>query len=270
MRTRRIIALLTDFGTGDMYTAAMKGVIGQIAPETNVIDISHQVGPGAVEQAAFLLWSAHNYFPKGTVFVAVVDPGVGGKRSILCVEIAGRYFLAPDNGILKYVLLDSKAPRCVKVQNQRFMEKRVSRTFHGRDIFAPAAAFLASGTPMARLGPAARPVCGAEAFAAIVNTTQPVTAKVLHVDRFGNCITNVLLPKERRPLVAVTIGRTTVGRFADSYEGAKPHDPFLLRGSNDLLEISVRNGSAADLLRVSPGQKLTVKTLRSKGKGGHA
>lgn len=267
MKQRSIIALLTDFGTGDGYVAVMKGVIGRIAPEANVIDISHQVIPQAIDQAAFLLWSAYRYFPRRTIFVCVVDPGVGSRRAILCAEIAGCFFIAPDNGILKYVLAHERLGRCVRVSDPRFMERHVSATFHGRDIFASVAGFLATGTPMARLGPVARPRVGVEQFAhPIPHRGRPLNAKVLHIDHFGNCITNILLPKERKLSLSVTIGRKTISRVADHYGEAEPKRPFLLEGSTGLLEISIRNGNAAKVLRAKPGVKLRVRILaRMKG-----
>src|SRR6476660_6147886 len=147
-----LIALLTDFGTRDGYVAAMKAVIKDICPKATIIDISHEVAPQHLEEARFILWLVYNYFPAKTIFVCVVDPGVGTKRKIIAVKTKQYTFLAPDNGLLDLVLAESDVKQSVVVKNQKYFLKNISKTFHGRDIFSPAAAHLANGIKLTFLG----------------------------------------------------------------------------------------------------------------------
>ncbi|TLY27641.1 MAG: SAM-dependent chlorinase/fluorinase, partial [Ignavibacteria bacterium] len=152
MRSRPTIALLTDFGLSDPYVGSMKGVISAIAPGTPILDLSHEVLPQNITQAGYLLWSCYKYFPAGTIFVCVVDPGVGSGRRVLCVDGAGYRFLGPDNGLLQLVLDSLDGYSIVIVENRRYFRNEISPTFHGRDIFAPVAAHLSRGVRSASLG----------------------------------------------------------------------------------------------------------------------
>ena len=263
MTKRRIIALLTDFGLEDGYVGVMKGIIGDIAPDTNVIDISHQIFPQNIDQAAYLLWSAYRYFPPETIFVCVVDPGVGSSRNILCAQIARYYFLVPDNGVLKFILGDAALRHCVRVSNSRFMSEDASDTFHGRDIFAPAAAHLARGVDLKQLGPVTSPDSHAENFIDLHDGhNTKITARVIHIDHFGNLITNIKIPKNRKPLMIARVKSRSISTFARCYEEAGPKRPFMTRGSNGLLEIAIKNGNAAGSLRVRIGERIHVGLLK--------
>lgn len=245
------ITLLTDFGTADHYVAAMKGVILGICPEAPIVDISHEVRPFAIAQGAYLLSQAWEYFPKGTVHVAVVDPGVGSDRRAIVAQAAGHYFVGPDNGVLSMALKAAGAAKTREIKAAEYFRHPVSRTFHGRDIFAPAAAHLANGLDWERLGP---PI---EAWAQLDSEAIGV---VLHVDRFGNIVTNFHRDKvgwvAERPF-SLTISGQTVTRWCEKYSEAKPGELFALWGSGGYLEISLSCGNAATVLRVEPGRAIS-------------
>ena len=242
----RTIALLTDFGTRDPYVAAMKGVIAS-RTDVPVADLTHDIAPFAIFDAAWFLRAAVPYWPAGTVFVVIVDPGVGSARRILAATQGERTFVAPDNGVLTFVL-DSDA-EVVSVEDARWFLPGGSNTFHGRDRFAPVAAAIANGTRVADLGPRVEGIVR-------LDYTPPsygeiTTGTIVGVDRFGNLITDV--ERSRIPLEAIELraGGHLVVRSAHSYAEAAPDMPFLIVGSTGCIEISVRNGSAAERLQLS-------------------
>lgn len=249
------ITLLTDFGTRDAYVAAMKGVIASIAPRAQVVDISHDVEPQAVAQAGFLWYCAVRYFPPGTVHVAVIDPEVGTDREILAVEARGAVFLAPDNGLIGYALRRSEVRRAVFVQRPDLYLKPLSRTFHGRDIFAPVAAHLAMGAAVAELGPEAKGYRWSSLPRERLRRRGNVftsRGEVLDVDRFGNVITNLTrLPSGR--WLGLDAGGHRVSRLARSYADAARGEAVVVEGSSGFLELSVREGSAAERLGLKVG-----------------
>lgn len=267
-----VITFTTDFGTRDAYVAAMKGVALGICPEARLVDVTHQVEPQRVLQGAFLLAAAWRYFPPGTVHVAVVDPGVGTERRAVALAVEGGYFVGPDNGLLSAALPDGARPpgdgparvplpagvRGVALTNPAYHRHPVSATFHGRDVFTPAAAHLASGVPLAHLGD---PIQDLLAFPPFRGSRQPdgaVLGRVVHVDRFGNCITEVRaadLPWQR--LEVEVRGRRVPGLFP-TY-AALPGGPGALIGSEGYLELAVRNGNARDALDVRIGDVVTVR-----------
>ena len=188
--TQPVIALLTDFGARDWYVAAMKGVLCARAPRARLVDITHEIPPQDVMTGAFVMAAAAPWFPAGTVFLAVVDPDVGSSRALLAAWADGRFFVGPDNGLLSLCFRSARRARVVRLTNRRLRLPRVSGTFHGRDVMAPVAAYLARGGSLARLGPpAARPVT--LALPAVRSRAGEVTGTVLHVDAFGNLITNL-------------------------------------------------------------------------------
>jgi S-adenosylmethionine hydrolase len=259
MKESPIIALLTDFGLGNPYVAAMKGRILSIHPRAIITDISHSVAPFNVNEAAYILWGACRNFPKGTIFVTVVDPGVGGSRKILLAESAHYKFIVPDNGVLRFVQDSLPIKQTREIKNEKYFAKPVSHTFHGRDIFAPVAAHLACGLSPKKLGPIIKPnhsnMTGIYALSSKPGRYQ---SEIIHIDAFGNIITNVLL-KRKSPEISVTIGKTTIVRYFDTYIKAPEKIPFILTGSSQLLEVSIKNGSAAQLLRAKPNQKITIQ-----------
>ncbi len=251
-----LIALLSDFGTKDSYVASMKGVILSKSPRATIIDVLHEVNPNEVTGPDFLLWRSYRFFPPGTIFVCVVDPGVGTSRAILCVRRESFYFLAPDNGLLKYVFAAPGGP------GQRVIEvrpgKKASATFHGRDVFAPAAAHLANGRKMSELGERVLPRFGKEHFARIPSAGRgPVSCEVIHIDHFGNIVTNVRYSGENFRRWKIRVGRGVVKRHVRTY-GEGGQEPFALEGSTGLAEISVKEGNAAECLKARLHQELIL------------
>jgi S-adenosylmethionine hydrolase len=250
-----VIALLTDFGLTDHYAGAMKGVILSRLPGVRLVDISHDVSSHGVRQAAYLLWAAYKFFPAGTVFVCVVDPGVGSKRRILCVRVPRYWFLAPDNGLLDLVLCEEPIVEAVEVIRSgdtimglpSVQVAGKSNTFHGRDIFAPVAAALASGK---RWSPAARRIHLQVPPPQFVGTSNAATEpRILHIDRFGNLITNVRLGKSM--IEGLRVGRRVVKKWISFYAEAPIGKPALIIGSSGLVEIVARERSARHLLHAS-------------------
>ena len=249
------IALLTDFGHEDAYVGVMHGVIASIAPSAKVIDLCHGVEPQGVAEGAFLLATSAPFFPPETVFVAVVDPGVGTERGILCARTALGTFLAPDNGLLTDALAASPPLEIVKVLERRFSLAEVSHTFHGRDVFAPIAARLASGLALSDLGPPASSYVRLELPPPDL-TPEGARAAVRYVDRFGNLITN--LPSAGLPpLVRATLGdRVIPGPLRTSYAAVKPGEALLVAGSSGFVEVAIGSGSAAGVLKATTGARL--------------
>ncbi len=252
------VTLLTDFGRRDVYAGVMHGVITNLAPSVRIVDLTHEVAPQAVADAAFLLDSAAPYFPWGTVHVAVVDPGVGSERRIVCARSSRATYLAPDNGLLTRVLERDPPAHVISVENPEFFLPRVSTTFHGRDIFAPVAAHLALGLDPRRLGPEI------DAIQPLVlprpRTVGPdrIEGEVIYVDRFGNLITNVPLV-DLPEVVELTLGDAAVpGPVCRSYSERDEGALLLIAGSSGLLEISVNAGSARDRLGARRGDALAL------------
>jgi S-adenosylmethionine hydrolase len=245
-----LIALLTDFGTRDPYVAAMKGVIAARC-DARIEDLTHEIAPFDVFGAAWFLRSVVEYWPAGTIFVAVIDPGVGTARRIVAAHADGRYFLAPDNGVLSLVI----APPAVSVENESFFLPNGSSTFHGRDRFAPVAAAIANGTPLAELGPKIDDLVRLDYTPPSYGAAR-ADGTIVAVDRFGNLITDVDASRiDFAPRLRA--GSHVVDRVERSY-GDATGGPFLIVGSTGCLELSVANGSAADLLQLSRGEKVSI------------
>ncbi len=242
-----IVTLLTDFGTDDVYVGSLKGAILAVNRRASLVDLSHTVTPFGILQAAFLLDSAWRSFPAGTVHLVVVDPGVGSPRLALALEIAEHLFVGPDNGVFTY--LPEPPSVCVQLPTPT----EASATFHGRDVFAPAAARLAAGEPLGRLGAPGRPPTRlADAWA--VKVGEAWRAQVLHTDRFGNVITNLPLRSFDRLQTVNGVRLRPVRTYADGAED----ELIALVGSSGRIELASREGSAASRLRVRPGEHLLV------------
>ena len=186
-----VITLLTDFGYQDAYIGIMKGVIASINPSATVIDICHDVQPQDVFGGAYLLSTAYQYFPKGTIHVAVVDPGVGSKRDIVCVEFRDCFFIVPDNGILSFVIQQESPRRLVRATNTRYFLPSPSNTFHGRDVFAPLAAYMSLGVKLQRMGDKIDRLERLNISVPVTGKSGKLAGEVMHIDRFGNLITNI-------------------------------------------------------------------------------
>jgi S-adenosyl-L-methionine hydrolase (adenosine-forming) len=251
----RLITFTTDFGLSDHFVGVMKGVVAGFAPTARVIDISHDVAPYNVTEAAFIIAEAWPYFPKRTIHVIVVDPGVGSARRPILAEAGGHFFVAPDNGVLSMVF--DAAPHKVRViSNPKFMRRDISRTFHGRDVFAPAAAHLAKGAQPVAFGKLIHDYIRA----GIARPTRLGPASwrgtILKIDRFGNLITNFAASDfagvNARPF-EMRAGTQRVHRLALNYAETEAGDLFVIVGSSGYLEIAANQTSAASLLGCSAG-----------------
>lgn len=248
------ITLLSDFGHADYFVGAMKGVILSRAPGAPLVDLTHEIAPGDVRAAAFTLLAAHDAFPDGTVHLAVVDPGVGSARRALVV--AGRHlFVGPDNGLFSWILDREPRARVHAVEEERFFREPRSTTFHGRDLFAPVAAALAAGLDPERIGPE---VDDAARLPPITPARLPdgsLRATILHVDRFGNCVTSLTRADapDGAPLRVHGHEIRGVRRF---YAEPGADEPFAIWGSAGFLEISVNGGSAAERLGIGAGDEV--------------
>lgn len=256
MATRKpLITLTTDFGTSDHFVAAMKGVIYSICPEATVVDLTHELRPFDVAEAAFTFGEAWRWFPKGTVHVAVVDPGVGSARRPLLVEAAGQYFVGPDNGLLTSALSMEKV-KVREITASRYWLFDVSGTFHGRDIFAPSAAHLAAGAKASTFGKLVNDALRLRMDAPTQTSKRAWQGTILKVDRFGNVITNFSL--REFPWVATNrfvfnLGFAQVSALASHYEACEYGELYAVAGSSGFIEIVMREASAAKQLGVVAG-----------------
>jgi hypothetical protein len=263
MAKRQLVTLLTDFGTADGYVGAMKGVILRNAPSATVVDLAHDLPPQNVVAAAHAVAASVPFFPEGTIHVVVIDPGVGSDRSILGTRVDGQVILAPDNGVLS-VLTAAHAPeQIVSLRNPRYVPaSTASRTFHGRDIFAPVAAHLAGGVSLDDLGPPPDTVTVLDLPVPSV-TQQRIDGHVLYADRFGNLITNVPghLLTEPFPDLSVTrvwLGERLIGPVLPSYSFTSDDQALAMVNSMGSLEIAVNQGSAADRFGAEFGAPVAV------------
>ncbi len=264
----KVIALLTDFGIQDIYAGVMKGVIWGICPDAQIADLTHEIPPQDVTAGALALWGAFKFFPKGTVFCAVVDPGVGTNRRAIAIQTREHFFVGPDNGLLWWAVSESEIVKCVELRNQTYFLPSVSQTFHGRDIFAPISAHIANGVPLEEFGPDLEvselvklPPLKAE------SSEQVIRAKVIHIDRFGNAITNlryedfVKWVSGQRAWTA-TIGGVRFNSLNSSYAEVPAGEPLLLFNSYGLLEVAVNQGNAAEQIGIRKGDVLEIWTER--------
>lgn len=237
-----IIALLTDFGTTDWYVASMKAVIARICPKAKTIDITHQIEPGNVKSAAFVLSQCYQDFPRGTIFLCVVDPGVGSNRKPIIHWDGDYHYVAPDNGILG--LLKPDMCRVYEIEQHRFnAEVRSSSTFHGRDIFAPAAAFLANGAEPSSIG-IALPRFAHDGFEFPVVDRLPTRGSVVYFDSFGNGITNLRIAKSSPQPDTVLLANGQKIPVGNTFSDAPQGQPIAYLGSGGFLEIAINLGNA--------------------------
>ncbi len=273
------IALLTDFGIQDSYVGVMKGVMADICPSARLIDITHHTEPQNLQQGAFTLLNSYSYFPKGTHFLVVVDPGVGSQRKAIAVKADDYTFIAPDNGVLSYVLSELGSFQAVSLDNPDYQLSDVSHSFHGRDIFAPACAYLARGnTHLADFG---------ERLDDLISLPVPklekqgntIQGEVVYIDHFGNIIisignltwqdshslslnTRLHIPSQLVQLhaesVEITIGDTQFNQIRESYHRVELGEAFVKLDSNGWLEIAVNQGNASDKLNVAIGDDVIM------------
>ncbi|HEC24232.1 MAG TPA: hypothetical protein ENI95_15085 [Chloroflexi bacterium] len=275
-----IITLLTDFGERDGYVGAMRGVMLSITPEARLVDISHEVAPQDIRQAALILSSVYTYFPSHTVHLVVVDPGVGGKRHPIAVETPRGRFVAPDNGVLTYVWLAEPESRAVTLDKPEYWLPSPSYTFHGRDIFSPVAAHLAGGATLDDVGsPLEDPVM--LSFPPLSITPEVIRGEVIQIDRFGNVLTNIMHLKwldeewlELQPIMAstdleqpvrinarrarVTSGWHNFQGIHQTYSQVEVGQTIALVGSNGELELAINQGNANKVLGIDVGDTVTI------------
>lgn len=258
------ICLLTDFGLKDGYAGVLKAVISNIAPKTSIIDLSHEIEPYNILQAGFVLYQSYRYFPKETIFVAVVDPGVGSERKPILIKTKNYYFIGPDNGIFSLVLSEEKVEQIIHLQNPKYFLSSISSTFHGRDLFAPVAAHLSSGISCASFGQKIEEYQRLNYFFPIIKKKQ-IIGKVLSIDRFGNMITNLskrFLEENFSDLdFALSIKGKKIRKIYSHYAEAKKGEIFILFGSSGFLEIAMNQGSAAKFLKVKNGTQIVLNVL---------
>ncbi len=261
-RTTPLVALLTDFGTADHYVAAMKGVMLSHDPGIRILDISHDIEPGRVQAGGYALWAVQEDLPPGTVCIAVVDPGVGTDRDIICAAADGKTWLAPDNGLLDKVLATAKKASIVRVsvnKAARGLPRSVSATFHGRDIFAPLGARLATGTTPEAIGVKRKFQRPPEWR--VLRPGTSVQPAIVSIDRFGNIVTNIVVPNAkalRREIRAISVGNVMVSVAVTTFGESPGNTPCIIAGSSGLAEIIVRNGSAAHMLRMNDRTPIRV------------
>jgi hypothetical protein len=262
---RPLITLLTDFGDRDWFVASMKGVILGINPDTHIVDISHQITPHRIEEAAYVLESCYQYFPRGTVHVAVVDPGVGSTRRPLLASSSRCYFLAPDNGLLSRVLRKERDVAIRQVDNPAYRLEAEGATFDGRDVFAPAAGWLTRGEPVSSFGP----IIGDPVMLVISEPTwegKTLAGTVDYIDRFGNLILNITASHIRefqertgRQAPAICVGPYTIDGLVASYRAGNRESPAALVNSCGKLEIFFYSDSAAQRLQIGLGETIRLR-----------
>ena len=247
-----VVALLTDFGLNDSYVAQMKAVILKTNPAARIVDISHGVDSFDIYAGAFLLWSSFAYFPKGAIFVGVVDPGVGSARKNIIIKTRNYFFVGPDNGVLTIAAWRDGIEKIVELKNEKFFLKQKSSTFHGRDIFASVAGHLSRGVNFLRFGRVSK-TFKQIVFPAFVIDGARLKAKIIYIDKFGNLVTNI----DHGDLKRFTAGKSfravlrgkPFSRYQDIYADSG-NGPFFIKGGSGFLEISLKNKSAKDYFSV--------------------
>lgn len=262
-----IITLLTDFGHSDEYVGVMKGVILSIDDDAKIIDLTHLIDPQDISQAAYLIKASYSYFPRNTIHVVVVDPGVGTNRRIIALKINGHFFIAPDNGVLSLLWQNQRFEGGVWVNNSKYFAHVISHTFHGRDIIAPVAGWLSMKTPMSDLGP---PVEISDLNVLRVSNPKisdknTLEGMVILIDHFGNLLTNIeakmifqLCQRYPEKMIVVKVGKTIIKGLSTSYETVPEKQALVIIGSRGYLEIAVNCGNASKILNVYKKDPVTI------------
>lgn len=259
-----VVTLLTDFGERDYFVASMKGVILNINPQARIVDLSHQVGPQQVDEAAYLLKSSYRYFPDGSVHVVVVDPGVGSARRPLLVTTSRYFFVAPDNGLLSYIYQEEAGVEVRQIENKQYRLDSEGTTFDGRDLFAPAAAWLTRGHPPGSYGRLVRDYVTLPIHEPVWEGNSLV-GRIVYVDHFGNLISNVtslhlkeVQGKLKRGSLTIRVGGVLIEGLTNYYAEGSSNAPQALINSNGQLEVFVKEGSAAEWLKLGRGERIEV------------
>ena len=259
-----IITLLTDFGLNDYFVGAMKGVILATNPNAHLVDITHEISPHDIDEAAFTLLAAYSTFPRKTIHVAVVDPGVGSKRRPILVVTGDQLFVGPDNGIFSYVIEREQQARLFHITNEKYFRHPLSPTFHGRDIFAPVAAALSLGSRPEVFGPEVDDPFRLASLESHNAGKGRLHARIIHIDRFGNCVTNLTQKQLTSAMIEsgaqLLIKGQAITAFREFFagEGNGKQKLFAIWGSAGFLEIAAQNRSAAKVLKVERGERVVV------------
>ena len=257
-----IITLLTDFGQQDGFVGTMKGVILNICPEATLVDLSHEISPQHISEAAFVLRNAYAYFPTATIHVVVVDPGVGSNRQAILVETSHGTFIGPDNGVFSYIYNEASDVRVTSITNQAYMLADVSRTFHGRDIFSPVAAHLANGVKAEAFGTRWSDFVKGHVSVPFVRGDR-IEGHVLHIDRFGNIITDIpeamFTSITAQKAYSIRLGTCILEQVCESYADVPGGHPMAILSSAGFLEVAVNSGHAARKLGVALGDAVIVE-----------
>jgi len=252
-----IITLLTDFGARDGFVGALKGVILSLNPDAQLVDIAHEIAPGDIDAGAFVLASSYSSFPPETIHVAVIDPGVGTTRKPLAVRANSHYFVAPDNGILKWILSAHPDALVIELTESQYFKTLVSNTFHGRDIFAPVAAHLSLGVPIARMGiPCTTFERGV--IPALRHEGKRISGEIIYIDRFGNLVSNIPAGNlQGKIITGIAMPRHTISRLSSSYRNSDDGLVALI-GSHGFLEIALDGNNASEILHYGIGTVIDV------------
>ena len=258
-----IITLTTDFGYSDPFVGIMKGAILCIAPDLQIIDLNHGIPAQDIRAAALNLAASVDYFPQGTIHVAVVDPGVGSERRPILIHSAGHYFVGPDNGLFSFAVKDNQSSLIVHLSNEAYFLQPKSRTFHGRDIFAPVAAHLARGVPATEFGSPSKD-CVSLRWPVVERAGEFIVGEVLYIDRFGNLFTNIQerdLTGVAREKIRIHFKETKIQGLSQNYVGGNKHTYIALVNSWGLVEIASYNDNAASRSGAKIGDEVRVELL---------
>jgi S-adenosyl-L-methionine hydrolase (adenosine-forming) len=259
-----MITLLTDFGTLDYFVPAVKGVIFTINPQVRIEDITHEIPPHDIASAAFTLAACYNDFPRETIHLTVVDPGVGSERRAIVVEAGAYLFVGPDNGVFSYIYARESKVRVIHITRGQLFRQRVSQTFHGRDIFAPVAAWLSRGLSPDALGDEIEDYCKLQIPRPEVNSGK-IEGSVIHIDRFGNCITNITadelsIERANQSAIKMDFAGREITRFCTHFaESTGREELFAYIGSAGYWEIAVWCGSAAEMTGARVGTEVVLE-----------
>ena len=261
-----IVTLTTDFGTGDNYVASMKAVMLNINPDIEIVDITHHIKRHDIMEACFILKNTYHYFPNWSIHVVVVDPTVGSSRRSIVASINSHHFIAPDNGVLSGLYQDPEDISVFEIEAEHYYLKPLSSTFHGRDIFAPIAAWMAKGIEIENFGEKIEDYVDLELPVPVVDDEGTLEGEIIHVDSFGNLITNVdraqfdqLLEEAENHSFELQVGDLTLSELKQYYAECEEGKPSLLFGSTAQLELAIKEKSASEVLKFSKGQKLTLR-----------
>jgi hypothetical protein len=254
---RPIITLVTDFGTNDGYVGAIKGVIKRINPQVEIVDITHDIEPFNILGAAFTLNNFYGYFPQNTIHLVVVDPGVGSKRQPLLIKTENFYFVGPDNGIFSFVLQNESINEIINLSNDKYHLSKSSSTFHARDIFAPVAAYLSLGVVVKEFGAPAKE-CIKLVIPQPQSSKKGIVGEIIHIDNFGNLITNIDANSIKASRIMIEIKKKKINRISKSYFDIPEKKIGAVVGSSNLLEISINQGNASQILKANIGTPIRV------------